>query len=156
MSKHILVVGTGSVGKRHATNLSDLDCTVSCVDPRRDRLDEIAGEGVRLKSVFTSLEEAFATKATFDAVVVGSPPRFHVDQSIAALERGKPVLLEKPVSPDLSSGLKLQSAVQHTCRLSAKLRPIDIASPTDFIEVVSSAEVPGNFSKVKRGILVTT
>jgi predicted dehydrogenase len=114
MSKHILIVGTGSVGKRHARNLSDLGCTVSCVDPRRDRLDEIAGEGVKLKSVFTSLAQAFAAEDIFDGVVVGSPPKFHVDQSIAALERGKPVLLEKPVSPDLSSGLKLQSAVHDT------------------------------------------
>ena len=37
-----------------------------------------------------------------------------------------------------------------------KARPIAIASPTDFIEVVSSGSAPGNFSKVKRGILVTT
>jgi predicted dehydrogenase len=114
MGKHLLIVGTGSVGKRHARNLSDLGCTVSCVDPRRDRLDEIAGEGVKLESVFTSLEEAFAVEDTFDGVIVGSPPSFHVDQSIAALERGKPVLLEKPVSPDLSSSLKLQSAVHNT------------------------------------------
>ncbi len=114
MSKHLLIVGTGSVGKRHARNLSDLGCIVSCVDPRRDRLDEIAGEGVKLKSVFTSLEEAFAADETFDGMVVGSPPSFHVDQSTAALQRGKPVLLEKPVSPDLSSGLKLQSAVHDT------------------------------------------
>ena len=42
------------------------------------------------------------------------------------------------------------------CRASAKERPIAIASPTDFIEVVSSAGVPGNFSKVKRGIFTTT
>ena len=42
------------------------------------------------------------------------------------------------------------------CRLSWKVRPIAIASPTDFIEVVSKAGDPGNFSKVKRGILVTT
>ena len=114
MSKHLLIVGTGSVGKRHARNLSDLGCIVSCVDPRRDRLDEIAGEGVKLESVFTSLEEAFAADETFDGVIVGSPPSFHVDQSIAALKRGKPVLLEKPVSPDLSSALKLQSAVHNT------------------------------------------
>jgi predicted dehydrogenase len=84
------------------------------MDPRRDRLDEIAAEGIRLKSVFTSLEEAFAADDTFDGVVVGSPPSFHVDQSIAALERGKPVLLEKPASPDLSSCIKLQSAVNDT------------------------------------------
>ena len=31
-----------------------------------------------------------------------------------------------------------------------------MASPTDFIEVVSTGLAPGNFSKAKRGILVTT
>ena len=31
-----------------------------------------------------------------------------------------------------------------------------MASPTDFIEVVSVFEAPGNFSKAKRGIFVTT
>jgi len=31
-----------------------------------------------------------------------------------------------------------------------------IASPTDFIAEVSVVLAPGNFSKVKRGILVTT
>ena len=38
----------------------------------------------------------------------------------------------------------------------AKDRPIAIASPTDFMEVVRVAGVPGNFSKVKRGIFTTT
>ena len=42
------------------------------------------------------------------------------------------------------------------CRDSAKVRPIAMTSPTDFIEVVSRGSAPGNFSKVKRGILVTT
>ena len=40
--------------------------------------------------------------------------------------------------------------------LSAKVRPTDMASPTDFIERGQRASAPGNFSKVKRGILVTT
>jgi hypothetical protein len=42
------------------------------------------------------------------------------------------------------------------CSDSGKVRPIAIASPTDFIEVVSTGSAPGNFSKAKRGILVTT
>ena len=42
------------------------------------------------------------------------------------------------------------------CKLSWKVRPIAIASPTDFIEVVSVLVAPGNFSKANRGILVTT
>ncbi len=42
------------------------------------------------------------------------------------------------------------------CNASAKLRPIAIASPTLFMLVVSVSGVPGNFSKVKRGIFTTT
>ena len=39
---------------------------------------------------------------------------------------------------------------------SAKLRPSAIASPTDFMVVVSSASAPGNFSNANRGIFTTT
>ena len=42
------------------------------------------------------------------------------------------------------------------CSDSWKLRPMAMTSPTDFIAVVSSGLEPGNFSKAKRGILVTT
>ena len=39
---------------------------------------------------------------------------------------------------------------------SLKVRPMAIASPTDFIDEVSVSSVLGNFSKVNRGIFVTT
>jgi hypothetical protein len=52
-----------------------------------------------------------------------------------------------------SPGLEQRSAF---CSASLKVRPIAIASPTDFICVVSVRSAPGNFSKAKRGILVTT
>ena len=114
MSQHILIVGTGSAGKRHAQNLHTLGCTISCMDPRRDRLEEVSAQQMAVKSVFTSLEDAFASGDGFDGVVIASPPSFHVEQSIYALQRDIPVLLEKPVSPDLSSARKLQTAVQDT------------------------------------------
>jgi len=112
MGKHILVIGTGSAGKRHAKNFTSLGCSVSCMDPRRDRLDDLAADEIKVVSVFTDLEDALSTAGAFDAVVVASPPSFHVDQCIAALERGLPVLLEKPVSPDLAGSLRLQKAVR--------------------------------------------
>jgi hypothetical protein len=71
--------------------------------------------------------------------------------------RGTRVVPPSPGDLDLveagQAGLQLRSAF---CSASAKVRPIAIASPTDFIEVVSRASAPGNFSKAKRGILVTT
>ena len=42
------------------------------------------------------------------------------------------------------------------CRASVKLRPMAIASPTDFMWVVSVGSAPGNFSNAKRGTLTTT
>ena len=42
------------------------------------------------------------------------------------------------------------------CRASVKLRPIAIASPTDFMCVVRVASAPGNFSKANRGTFTTT
>ena len=42
------------------------------------------------------------------------------------------------------------------CSDSWNVRPIAITSPTDFICVVRRRSAPGNFSNVKRGILVTT
>ena len=37
-----------------------------------------------------------------------------------------------------------------------KLRPIAMASPTDFMVVVRVESADGNFSKAKRGALTTT
>ena len=39
---------------------------------------------------------------------------------------------------------------------SGNVRPIAMASPTDFIWMVSRASARGNFSKVQRGIFTTT
>ncbi len=42
------------------------------------------------------------------------------------------------------------------CSASVKLRPIAIASPTDFMCVVSVGSAAGNFSNANRGTLTTT
>lgn len=42
------------------------------------------------------------------------------------------------------------------CSASVKLRPIAMASPTDFMVVVRVESACGNFSKAKRGALTTT
>ena len=39
---------------------------------------------------------------------------------------------------------------------SRNVRPIAIASPTDFMCVVSAPSAPGNFSNANRGTFVTT
>lgn len=97
--QHVLIVGSGSVGKRHARNLSTLGCRLSCMDPRADRRAELAAE-TPVAGAFDSLDAALAEADGLTGVVVASPPSFHVEQTLAAVDRGLPVLLEKPVCPD--------------------------------------------------------
>lgn len=112
-SKHILVIGTGSAGQRHARNLNSLGCSISCMDPRPDRSDELKKD-IEVLKVYESLEEAFNSGEKFDGAAVTSPPVFHVDQCTRALQKGIPVLLEKPVSPFGKDAEKLSFTVKDT------------------------------------------
>lgn len=111
-AKHILIIGSGSVGKRHARNLSALGCRISCMDPRADRREEMKSE-VALAGSFESEAEAFRA-GRYDGVVIGSPPHVHVAQTVQALQAGCPVLLEKPVCPDLQGALRLKEAADRS------------------------------------------
>lgn len=111
--KHLLVIGAGSVGRRHLRNFSTLGCDVSAMDPRSDRLEEASAE-VPLVHRFADLGSALQQSSSFSGVVVCSPTKFHVDQCLASIEAGLPVFLEKPVSMDALSAERLVMAVQRT------------------------------------------
>lgn len=106
-SKHILVLGSGSVGKRHLTNLAGLGCRTSAMDPRQDRLAE-AANATHLEGQYTGVAEALKHAGDYDGAVVASPPNFHCAQCLALAQAGLPILLEKPVSPDLKSAQDLE------------------------------------------------
>lgn len=108
---HLLVIGTGSAGRRHARNMIELEALVSCMDPRLDRLEQVRDEIPPLLGTYTSLEEALDQADALAGAVVASPPSFHVDQAIACLDIGLPVLMEKPLSPDLASARRLRDAM---------------------------------------------
>lgn len=112
-TKHVLVLGMGSAGKRHANNLASLGCRISCMDPRADRVEE-ASDQMELSGAYGSMEEAFLKSKDVDGVVVTSPPAFHVEQGIASLERGLPVLMEKPVCPREADARRLEEVVDRT------------------------------------------
>lgn len=107
---HILVLGAGSVGRRHMQNLKQLGCVVSAMDPRNDRLDESEAD-TGLEHRFQSLD-AIPDWSPYDGVVIGSPPAFHVDQAMAVLGAGIPVLMEKPLCPTLEDAERLDRFVQ--------------------------------------------
>jgi predicted dehydrogenase len=100
-AKKLLIVGAGSVGRRHLQNFASLGAQVAALDPNPARLAEAAGK-TPLIGQFTSLGEALGS-ATFDAAVICSPPSLHVEQTRRCLEARLACLVEKPLGVDRSS-----------------------------------------------------
>lgn len=112
MAPHLLIVGSGSVGKRHARNLAALGCRISCVDPREDRCRELAAETP--VAVSHATVEAALEAGKLDGVVVASPTLYHPANTVAALEAKLPVLLEKPVAKTAAEAKIMLKAEQRT------------------------------------------
>jgi predicted dehydrogenase len=92
----VLVVGCGSIGRRHAANAARL-ASVTVVDAVPEQAAETARTlGV---AVCVSIEEALAGRP--DAVVVATPHHSHLPIARAALAAGADVLIEKPLAATL-------------------------------------------------------
>lgn len=92
--KHIGLVGCGRIGRLHARNLAKRAHLYYCSRsrPSAERFQqEFGGAGV------VSAFEDLLALPQLEAVVLTSPPQFHAQQVIAALQAGKAVLAEKPL-----------------------------------------------------------
>ncbi|MGP0173311.1 Gfo/Idh/MocA family protein [Pseudomonas sp. NCHU5208] len=94
-----LVVGGGSIAKRHIGNLKKLfaPARVACVSASGRALSsEDVGEGVLTLS---SIALALAEQPIF--AIIASPAPWHIEHSLQLLEAGVPVLIEKPIADSL-------------------------------------------------------
>ncbi len=92
------VVGSGHIGKRHAVMISQNP--ESELVAMADVNPALASEILEKFDVpfFNSIEELLASGLEFDVVNICTPNNFHAPQSIAALEAGKHVVVEKPMA----------------------------------------------------------
>ncbi|RLD06319.1 MAG: hypothetical protein DRI56_08170 [Chloroflexota bacterium] len=103
-----LIVGFGSIGRRHFRNLLSLgyeDIIFYRSHKSSLECDELEGFPVE-----TSLESALAHEP--DAVVVSNPTALHLDVAIPAAKAGCHILLEKPISHNMNRVAELQEAAE--------------------------------------------
>jgi predicted dehydrogenase len=118
----VAVIGLGSAGLRHAANLAELGHEPIGFDPA-PQADPRAGARPapgfeRAGSLADAIHEA-------EAVIVASPNVEHAGQAIAALEAGRPVLVEKPLAVTLQDAEAIAAAAHSagvTCAVAMNLR----------------------------------
>lgn len=92
----LLVVGCGSIGKRHLGNFATLGVEhLGAVDPREDRRAEVT-EKLGVQATYASVDEALAEG--YDAVLIGTPTALHTPIAEKAIASGAHVLVEKPIA----------------------------------------------------------
>jgi predicted dehydrogenase len=92
----VLIIGCGSIGKRHLGNFQQLGVShLGAVDPRPDRRQEVI-ERFGITAVYGSVEEALTDG--YEAALVGVPTHFHIGVAEKAVAAGMHVLVEKPIS----------------------------------------------------------
>ena len=104
------VIGAGWIATDHVFVLGKLGHDVVAVcDIDTQRAMKVAPEGAR---VYEAWEELL-TREELDAVWVATPPLLHRAPAIAAMERGLPVFLEKPIARTLGDARAIADTAEH-------------------------------------------
>ncbi len=104
----IAVIGYGLIGRRHADvlrrspNLS-LAAIVEADDDTRAKAIELGSP------VFATLQEMFASTMP-EGVVLATPTPLHIEQGLACIAEGCPVLIEKPIAVTAADARSLTEA----------------------------------------------
>lgn len=113
----VAIAGLGSRGKDIYAKSAKLHpekmeiVAIADIDP--EKVAMVAQEyHVPKAACFSSAEEMLKEDRLADAMIIATQDRQHVGHALAALEKGYHLLLEKPVSPDLSECRKLAEAAE--------------------------------------------
>src|ERR1700722_1360439 len=112
------LVGFGRFGKIHASAISKLDdvkITSICVGSK-----ESAAEARKQLTipVYSDYDD-FLSSGSFDIVDIVSPNYLHANQAISAMEKGKNLILEKPIAINLDDAQRMLEVQKRT---SAKVQ----------------------------------
>lgn len=128
----LIIVGAGGRGyDAYGKLIKERDdvMAVAVAEPDEAKRLRFAKEhGIPKDMQFTSWEELFSREKLADGVIIATPDRLHAGPAIAAMEKGYPILLEKPIAPtkedvqkvvDIANKTKSTVVVGHVLRYTA-------------------------------------
>ncbi len=116
------IIGCGIRGKAHAKGLARLpDCDIAYVcDPDLDRADEVGDILVDLKRPMPKRVQdlrVILDDKSVDVVFIATPNHWHALSAIWAMQAGKDVYVEKPVSQNVAEGRRIVQAARKLGRI---------------------------------------
>ena len=106
---NVVVIGTGSWGKNHARVFNELESSnlTGVYDLDVFRAESLAKQ--YNTKFFSTLEEIFQSEEV-DAVTIASPTSTHAEIALKAIENGKHVLIEKPMTSNMEEAERIIDA----------------------------------------------
>lgn len=105
----VILVGPGLIGKKHAALILENPASrlAAIVAPDHENNRAFAS---KCNTAFSADFEQALDRDGVDGVIISSPNTVHFEQAMICIERGIPVLVEKPITDDLTSARDLVRA----------------------------------------------
>jgi len=105
----ILIVGAGSIGRRHISNLNLLGYkNIDVVDPNEERLKYVA-KNFEINRTYKRLDDALDN--FYNVAFILTPPSLHIPVAIELAKNGVHLFIEKPLSNSMKDIDKLSNLI---------------------------------------------
>ena len=107
------IIGIGNMGSAHAQMMEDINNVelVAVCDIKEQAFDRLLPKIKEKVQCYTEVEK-FLKHPDLEAVLIAVPHYFHVDLAIAAMEAGKHIIVEKPISVHKAEAERLIAACE--------------------------------------------
>ena len=145
----LAIVGTGFIGDYHARaaqKLPGVEITVASSRTKK-KCDEFAAR----YNIPTVVQRAtsIAGRDDVDAVIIGTPNKYHAPYAIAMMEKNKDVLIEKPMTMNAKEGEKLIAAAKKNKRVVMSGHMWRFDSEVNYVRDMIKSGKLGNVVKTK-------
>jgi predicted dehydrogenase len=146
---NVALIGAGYIADYHARGLkSQKSVEITAVVGLPLQAAQVFADKYGIKEVTTQVEDLYF-REDIDAVIIGTPNKFHAPFAIDFLKNGKDVFLEKPMAMNSEEGIKVIDAAETNKQLVMVGHMWRFDQEVDCIkDLVSSAKI-GKIIKTK-------